>query len=135
MPALVNPARGQAALEIGGRERALTVDYNTIARIEVGLDIELVYDPENAEAKALVERRLRSVNGIRVSVAAALSTERREVTAEQVGEWLSAEPGKLAEAAAAMTQAMNRFFEALSAAEKSGAKKEGMGTVASPAAP
>lgn len=112
-----NPHRGECALEIGGRERVLVMNYNTLARIEQEAGVSYLFDPEDLDAQKALESKMRSVTFVRIAVAAALSYDRRVVRPEQVGEWLS-EPGKLVEAFNATSTALSRFFAGIAAAKK-----------------
>jgi hypothetical protein len=113
MPA--NPQRGEATLDIGGRERVLSFDYNTIARIEEEADMSFLVDEDDDAGRKALEKKFSRVSFIRVAVAAALTSERRQVSPDQVGRWLSSEPGKIAEATQALTLAMRRFFDSMRA--------------------
>jgi len=107
----VNPHRGEAELDLGGRTRVLKIDFNALARIEQSLGVSFLLGSSEQQEK--LEHVLSTVNGVRVAVAEGLSTERQRVDPNKVGEWMS-EPGKLLAASEAVGKALSRFFSGLS---------------------
>lgn len=113
-----NALRGQAELELGGKDRVLQVDFNTLAMIEESTGVTFIYDTEDAEKRAEFERKSSTLSFVRKAVAAALSSDKRVVSPSQVGVWFSEDPGKIVEATRAFKNATQSFFEALAARDK-----------------
>jgi hypothetical protein len=109
----INPNRGEAELEIGGKERKLVVDMNTLAVIEKATGAKFFFDPEDAERREEFERKSDGIDFMRQALAAALSHSNRTVSPEMVGRWLSADMDLAVTSKRAFTSALNSFFAAL----------------------
>lgn len=106
----INPMCGEAVCELGGKERVLRVNLNTIRMMENALGVSFLLDPDDAEGLARLESRIRSIDGVCQAVAAALSNKRRRVDADMVGEWLSQDMSQLPGVVTAIMTAINRFY-------------------------
>jgi hypothetical protein len=109
----INPHRGEAELDIGGKERKLIIDFNVLAEIEQATGVSFLYDPEDAKKREEIDRKSSTIDFVRKAVAAALSDDKRTVRASTVGLWFSAEPMKIAKATIALKNALQSFFSGL----------------------
>jgi hypothetical protein len=118
-----NPHRGEAELEIGGKDRKLVIDFNVLAEIEEATGVTFLYDPDDAKKREEIDRKSSTINFVRKAIAASLSNDKRTVRPDTVGLWFSAEPSKIAEATLALKNALQSFFTALADSKKKEAPK------------
>jgi hypothetical protein len=96
---MANPARGEATISIGGRDRTLSFDQNDIADIEESLDGRSVIGYlRRGEADSIAFQR--------IAIAIGLRRAGKLVTPRQVGRWMSEEPGKHSARTAALIKAL-----------------------------
>jgi hypothetical protein len=120
----INPNRGEAEIELGGRERKLVIDFNVLAEIEQATGVSFLYDPEDTKKREEIDRKSSTIDFVRKAVAAALSNDKRTVSPTSVGLWFSAEPTKISAATRALKNALHGFFAALEASKKKDGKEE-----------
>ena len=99
---MANPCRGEAKLYIGGRERIVAFDFNSLADLEDVAGISFL----NSEQ---LEQRV-GLRFIRDALSIGLSSRGPKVTPRQVGTWLSDDPAIIGPASMAVQQAIKRFF-------------------------
>jgi predicted transcriptional regulator len=106
---MANPHRGEAPLELGGKQYVLRIDFNAVADIQDATGIDLENLAEELDRKSLPF--------LRAALAAGLSREHKRVSVWQAGRLIGANMDRLGDIGQAIATALIRYFQGAKPAE------------------